>query len=130
MREYFRQLISKELSPTKETIEAIVDGLLNLGDVVSAVSFCQDSFNQFSVLPPYTTHIKIIEFCLARGLVYEAKRHVFFVQQLWKWQPNKYHSEEFCKVMELTQKNPNLSKDALHKLFAHFGESLQDSDFF
>jgi pentatricopeptide repeat protein len=130
MREYFRQLISKELSPTKETIEAVVDGLLNLGDVVSAVSFCQDSFNQYSVLPPYTTHIKIIEFCLARGLVYEAKRHVFFIQQLWKWQPNKYHSEEFCKIMDLTQKNPNLSKEALQNLFAYFGESLEESDFF
>jgi pentatricopeptide repeat protein len=130
MREYFRQLITNGLTPSKETIEAIVDGLLNLGDVVSAVSFCQDSFNQYSVLPPYTTHIKILEFSLARGLVYEAKRHVSFMQQLWKWEPNKYHSEEFCKVMNLTQKNPNLSREALEKLFAYFGETLEDSDFF
>ncbi|KAL3925416.1 MAG: hypothetical protein SGILL_000422 [Bacillariaceae sp.] len=130
MREYFRQLISNGLVPSKESIEAVVDGLLNLGDVVSAISFCQDSFNQYSVLPPYTTHIKILEFSLARGLVYEAKRHVFFIQQLWKWQPNKYHSDEFCKIMELTQKNPNLSKEALEKLFAYFGEKLEDSDFF
>jgi hypothetical protein len=52
------------------------------------------------------------------------------MQQLWKWEPNKYHSEEFCKVMNLTQKNPNLSREALEKLFAYFGETLEDSDFF
>jgi pentatricopeptide repeat protein len=130
MREYFRQMIGNGLLPDKETIQAVVDGLLNLGDVVSAVSFCQDSFNQYSILPPYTTHLKILEFCLARGLVFEAKRHVSFIQQLWKWQPNKYHSEEFCQAMELTQKNPHLSKEALQKLFAYFGEHLDESDFF
>ncbi|KAG7361307.1 PPR: pentatricopeptide repeat domain containing protein [Nitzschia inconspicua] len=130
MREYFRQMIANGLQPSKETIQAVVDGLLNLGDVVSAVSFCQDSFNQYSVLPPYTTHTKILEFSLARGLVYEAKRHVSFIQQLWKWQPNQYHTEEFCTVMRLTQKNPHLSKEALQKLFAYFGEHLDESDFF
>jgi hypothetical protein len=31
----------------------------------------QDCFNQYSVLPPYTTHLKILEFALARGLTYE-----------------------------------------------------------
>lgn len=130
MREYFRQMVASGLHPSKVTIQAVVDGLLNLGDVVSAVSFCQDSFNQYSVLPPYTTHLKILEFSLARGLVYEAKRHVFFLQQLWKWQPNKYHSEEFCRVMELTQKNPQFSKEALQDLFEYFGERLDDSEFF
>lgn len=130
MREYFRQMVASGLQPSKETVQAVVDGLLNLGDVVSAVSFCQDSFNQYSVLPPYTTHLKIVEFSLARGLVYEAKRHVSFLQQLWKWQPNKYHSEGFCRVMELTQKNPQLSKEALRNLFAYFGEHLDDSEFF
>jgi pentatricopeptide repeat protein len=129
-KEYFRQLLSNGLQPTKQTVQAITDGMLNLGDVGTSITFVQDAFNQYSVLPPYTTHLKIIEFALGRNLVYEAKRHVFFIQQLWKWTPNlKYHSPEFCKIMELTQKNPKISRPALEKLFAYFGEELTDSDF-
>lgn len=130
MKDYFRQLLSNNLDPTKETIEAVVDGLLNLGDVGGAITFCQDSFNQHSVLPPYTSHLKILEFTLGRGLVYEAKRHVSFIQQLWKWEKNKYHSDDVVRMMELTQKNPKLSKEALQKMFAYFGEKLNDSDFY
>jgi hypothetical protein len=115
---------------TKETVEAIVGGLLNLGDVASAITVVQDCFNQYSVLPPYTTHLKILEFALGRGLIYEAKRHVYFIQQLWKWESNEYHSKEFIKLVTLTQKNPKLSKEAVQKLFAYFGERLDDSDFF
>ena len=130
IRDYFDQMIAKEIKPTKQTIEAIVHGLLNLGDVHSAITVVQDCFNQHSVLPPYTTHLKILEFALGLGLVYEAKRHVYFIQQLWKWQPNKYHSEEFSRVVEIHQRHPSLSKDALKRLFAYFGERLEDSDFF
>lgn len=130
MREYYRRLLSDGLHPTKETIGAVVDGLLNLGDVGGAITFCQDSFNQHSVLPPYTTHLKILEFTLGRGLVYEAKRHVSFLQQLWKWERNRYHSDDFARLMDLTQKNPKLSKAALQKMFAYFGERLDDSDFY
>lgn len=129
MKEYFNKMHAKNIQPTQHTMEAIVRGLLNLGDVGTAITFVQDCFNQYSVLPPYTTHLKILEVALGRGLVYEAKRHVFVIQQLWKWQRNDYHSEEFCRLMELTQKNPKLSKEALQKLFAYFGESLDDSDF-
>lgn len=130
MREYFDQMLSKGIKPTKETIGAIVNGLLNLGDVSTAITVVQDCFNQHSTLPPYTTHLKILEFALGRGLIFEAKRHVYFIQQLWKWEKNDYHSDEFCKLMELTQKNPKLSKMALQKLFAYFGENLEDSEFF
>lgn len=130
MKTYFNQMLGKGISPTKETVEAIVDGLLNLGDVGSAITLVQDIFNQHSVLPPYTTHLKILEFALGRSLLHEAKRHVYFIQQLWKWEKNSYHSEEFCKVMMLTQKNPKLSREALQKLFAYFGEKLDDNDFF
>lgn len=130
MKEYFNKMHTKNIKPTKETVEAIVRGLLNLGDVATAVTVVQDCFNQYSVLPPYTTHLQILEVALGRGLVYEAKRHVYVIQQLWKWQRNDYHSEEFCRLMDLTQKNPYLSKEALQKLFAYFGESLDESDFF
>lgn len=129
MKSYFNQMLAKGISPTKETVEAIVDGLLNLGDVGSAITLVQDIFNQHSILPPYTTHLKIIEFSLGRSLPHEAKRHVYFIQQLWKWERNAYHTEQFCKLMELTQKNPKLSREALQKLFAYFGEKLDDSDF-
>ena len=130
LREYFDKMLSKDIKPTKETIEGVVNGLLNLGDVATAITVVQDSFNQHSVLPPYTTHLKILEFALGRGLIYEAKRHVYFIQQLWKWERNDYHSDEFSRIMELTQKNPKLSKEALSKLFAYFGERLDDYDFF
>jgi pentatricopeptide repeat protein len=128
-REYFAQMLAKDIKPTKYTIEAIVNGLLNLGDVATAITVVQDCFNQYSILPPYTTQLKILEFALGRGLSYEAKRHVYFIQQLWKWERNDYHSEEFCKMMEMTKKHPKLSKEAMHKLFAYFGEQLEDSDF-
>lgn len=130
IKEYFNKMTSKNISPTAETVEAIVQGLLNLGDVATAITVVQDCFNQYSVLPPYTTHLKILEMALGRGLVYEAKRHIYVIQQLWKWQRNDYHSENFCRLMELTKKNPKLSKEALQRLFAYFGEELDDSDFF
>lgn len=130
IKEYFNKMNAKNIQPTAETVDAIVRGLLNLGDVATAITVVQDCFNQFSVLPPYTTHLKILEVALGRGLVYEAKRHVFVIQQLWKWEPNEYHSEQFCRLMRLTQKNPKLSKEALKKMFGYFGETLDDSTFF
>eukprot|EP00536_Pseudo-nitzschia_multiseries_P008800 jgi/Psemu1/66688/estExt_Genemark1.C_2310007 len=130
MKEYTRQLLSNGLTPTKDTIEASIDSLLNLGDVGNAITLCQDCFNQYSVLPPYTTHLKILEITLGRGLIFEAKRHVSFIQQLWKWEQNKYHSEGFARMLHATQKNPNLSKEALQKMFAYFGYTLDESDFF
>eukprot|EP00980_Cylindrotheca_fusiformis_P004611 scaffold982_cov139-Cylindrotheca_fusiformis.AAC.24 len=129
MNEYFTKMLANNLSPTKETVKAIVDGLLNLGDVGSAITVVQDCFNQHNTLPPYTTHLKILEFALGRGLTYEAKRHVYFIQQLWMWDRNDYHSDEFARLMDLTQRNPKLSKEALQQLFAYFGEKLEDSDF-
>jgi hypothetical protein len=78
----------------------------------------------------YTTHLKIIEFALANGLIFEAKRHVYFVQQLWKWQPSQHHSTKFCSIMEATKRNPKLNKQALQKLFRYYGEDLNDKDFF
>eukprot|EP00934_Nitzschia_sp_Nitz4_P003947 Nitzschia sp. Nitz4//scaffold8_size234185//67504//75292//NITZ4_001248-RA/size234185-processed-gene-0.151-mRNA-1//-1//CDS//3329559779//3937//frame0 len=126
MKDYFGKMSANGVEPTKETVAAIVQGLLNLGDIPTAISVVQDCFNQYSVVPPYTTHLKILEFALARGLVYEAKRHVFVIQQLRKWERNDYHTEEFARVMELTKKNPKLSNEALQQLFAYFGETLKD----
>lgn len=130
MKEYTRQLLSNGIDPNKQTIEAIIDSLLNLGDVGAAITICQDYFNQYSALPPYTTHLKILEITLGRGLVFEAKRHVSFIQQLMKWERNNYHTEEFCRVVELTQRNPSLSREALQHIFSYFGYKLEDSDFF
>ena len=129
MKEYFIKMNSKNIQPTKETVDAIVTGLLNLGDVTTAITFVQDCFNQYSIVPPYTTHLKILEMSLGRGLVYEARRHVFVIRQFMEWKSNEYHSKEFCKIMDLTQKNPKLSKEALQKLFLYFGEKLDDADF-
>jgi pentatricopeptide repeat protein len=167
----------------KYTVQAMADGLLNIGDVSGASSIVQVRFvaiftlihcsalcsnphskqclsnrtfsintmlfhrklvvfyriclilqvHLLTVCAPhhsYTTHLKIIEFALANGLIFEAKRHVYFVQQLWKWQPSQHHSESFCNVMEATKRNPKLNKDALQRLFRYFGEELNERDFF
>mmetsp|Transcript_23104 Transcript_23104/g.43998 ORF Transcript_23104/g.43998 Transcript_23104/m.43998 type:complete len:604 (+) Transcript_23104:611-2422(+) len=128
-QEYYNKMLSAGLKPDAFTVRAIVDGLLNVGDVQGAVTVVQDFFNQHSILPPYTTHSKILELCLGRDLIYEAKRYVYFIQQLWRWEPNQYHEESFVKLMKATQRNTQLQKPALQKLFAYFGEELTDDDF-
>ena len=129
-RYYHKMLNEDNLEPDAFTVRAIVDGLLNLADAPAAVTVVQDFFNQHSVLPPYTTHCKILEFCLARGMIYEAKRYVYFIQQLWHWKPvENYHSKKFIQLMSATQHNTQLQKPALQKLFAYFGETLDDRDF-
>jgi pentatricopeptide repeat protein len=131
MREYYHQMISKNIDPSLKTVQCIVDGLLNLGDVAGAITVVQDFFNQHSVLPPVATHLKLLEFALGLGMTYEAKRHVYFIQQLWKWQPHyKYDSKNFIYYMKAYQQDRRISKDALKHLFVYFGESLEDSDFF
>ena len=110
--------------------QALVDGYLNSGDISGAVTLVQDMFNQHHILPPYTAHLKIIEFALGNDLVYEAKRQVYFIQQLWKYSPREGDSEEFRKVVFLTQKNHKLSETSLKQLFAYFGEELSDEEFF
>jgi hypothetical protein len=107
----------------------LVDGYLNTGDISGAITILQDVFNQHQVLPPYTTHLKIIEFALGYDLLFEAKRHVYFIQQLLKWKPSDHHSDNFRKLMLLTQSNPKLSKAAIQRLFHYFGEALDDDEF-
>lgn len=121
---------NKSVPISKYTIEAMVDGMLNMGDIAGAITFVQDVLTQHSRLPPYTSHLKIIEYALASDLPYEAKRHVYLLQQVWRWEPNEYHDPASVKEMELIQKNPKLSKISIQKLFAFFGERLEDSDFF
>ncbi|CAB9500675.1 expressed unknown protein [Seminavis robusta] len=133
MRKYYQQMISQphNLTPSYYTVQCIVEGLLNLGDVAGAISVMQDFFNQHSVLPPVTTQLKILEFALGLDMVYEAKRHVYFIQQLWKWQPHyKYEEDAFIYFMKTYQQDPRLSKEALQHLFVYFGEKLEESDFF
>ena len=110
--------------------KSLVDGHLNAGDVSGAVTLTQDLFNQYKLLPPYTTHLKIIEFALGSDLLYEAKRQVYFIQQLWKWQPGDHDDKNLRNLMYATQRNPKLSKRSLMGLFAYFGEELKEEDFF
>ena len=83
----YADLLAAGLSPDAWTVRAVLDGLVNGGDLSGAVTATQDFFNQHGVLPPYTTHLKVLEFCLATDLVHEAVRHVYFIQEyIWKWQ--------------------------------------------
>ena len=130
LKEYLINMTNKRVLITKFTVEAMADGFLNVGDISGASSMVQDIFNQHETLPPYTTHLKIIEFALSNGLIFEAKRHVYFLQQLWKWQPSQHHDARFIGMIETTRRNPKLSKQALQKMFKYFGEELVDDDFF
>lgn len=130
MKEILTTMTNNDIALDKYTVQALADGYLNSGDISGAISVVQDMFNQHHILPPYTTHLKIIEFALGNDMVYEAKRHVYFIQQLWKYSPRPNDSEQFQKVMFLTQKNPKLSETSLKRLFAYFGEELTDADFF
>jgi pentatricopeptide repeat protein len=130
LKELLVRMTNRRVPIDKYTVQAISDGLLNVGDISGASTAVQDIFNQHDTLPPYTTHLKIIEFALSNGLIFEAKRHVYFIQQLWKWQPSPVHDNKFCEIMKATQRNPKLSKEALQKLFRYFGEELRDEDFF
>jgi pentatricopeptide repeat protein len=130
LKEYLVRMTNKRVPIDKYTVQAIADGLLNVGDISGASTMVQDIFNQHNTLPPYTTHLKIIEFALSNGLIFEAKRHVYFIQQLWKWQPSPHDEKRFRDVMNATKHNPKLSKEALQKLFRYFSEELQDEDFF
>mmetsp|Transcript_11664 Transcript_11664/g.28312 ORF Transcript_11664/g.28312 Transcript_11664/m.28312 type:complete len:626 (+) Transcript_11664:62-1939(+) len=129
-QEIYLKMHNFGLEPDETTVHAIVDGLLNAGDSHGSITVVQDFFNQHSVLPPLWMHYKILELCLGQGLAYEAKRYVYFIQQLWKWEPNQYHDPKFVETMRAVQKSPGLQKEALQKLFAYFGEELKDSDFF
>jgi len=132
MREILTSMTNNNVPIDSYTVQAISDGFLNVGDIGGAITLVQDSFNQHNVLPPYTTHLKILEFALANDLVFEAKRHVYFIQQLWKWDPSSSPSSsiQFQNILKLTQKNPKLSKVSLQRMFTYFGEELPDSDFF
>ena len=130
LKEYLMSMTNKRVRIDKYTVQAMADGFLNVGDISGASTMVQDIFNQHDTLPPYSTHLKIIEFALSNGLIFEAKRHVYFVQQLWKWEPSKHHDEKFIEIMEATKHNPKLSRESLNRLFRHFHEELRDEDFF
>ena len=130
LKEYLMSMTNKRVRIDKYTVQAMADGFLNVGDISGASTMVQDIFNQHDTLPPYTTHLKIIEFALSNGLIFEAKRHVYFIQQLWKWEPSKHHDKKFIEIMEATKHNPKLSRESLKRLFRHFSEDLRDEDFF
>ena len=133
MQEYYQKMLhDHKLQPDTFTVQALVNGQLNRGDASAAITIVQNCFNQYNILPSYTTHLKLLEFCLATpGLVYEAKRHTYFVvQQLRHWKPSQYHTPSVVRRMERTQRHPQLQWPALQQLFAYFGEQWEgESEF-
>ena len=128
------EMTSKTIKPVPLTVQALVLGHTNSGDLDTAISLIQDMFNQHNILPPHHTHLRVIEIALARGMVYEAKRHVYFLQQLWKWSPphalSKEQSQEIENTIDFYRTSPKMGKDALIKLFRYHGEELTENDFF
>jgi hypothetical protein len=133
----FTEMVQKDatLLLNRQVIAAMVNGMLNTGNIAGAISFIQDVFNQYNILPPYTTHLKLLEMALASTdnkttEPYEAKRHVYFLQQLWRWEPNPYHSKSLRNQVATTKGHIKLSKQALQDMFAYFGHELTEEDFF
>ncbi len=121
---------SSHIEITSHTVKYMVEGMLNRGDVSGATSFVQAAFNQHVVLPPYPVHLQILEMALGLDLEYEARRHVQFIQQMWKWQRNAYHTSRQAQLVRLQQRQRKLSKAALQQLFQYFGYKLPESEFY
>lgn len=118
-------MTNRSIPLDKYTVQALVDGSLNASDVSGAITLVQDILNQHSVLPPYTSHLKIIEFALANDLVFEAKRYLFFLQQLW----NRKENDDKNWELNFAKENPKIGKEALMKLFHYYGAELKEEDF-
>eukprot|EP00548_Thalassiothrix_antarctica_P002852 CAMPEP_0194136454 /NCGR_PEP_ID=MMETSP0152-20130528/6459_1 /TAXON_ID=1049557 /ORGANISM="Thalassiothrix antarctica, Strain L6-D1" /LENGTH=381 /DNA_ID=CAMNT_0038833115 /DNA_START=606 /DNA_END=1751 /DNA_ORIENTATION=+ len=115
MRKLWHQMfVVEQISLNSRLVEAMIDGLLNKANVADSITLCQDVWNQVGVQPPYTTHLKLLEFALANDYIYEARRHVYVLQQIW---------------ISTGEINPKLSKPALSHLFEYFGYELLEEDF-
>jgi pentatricopeptide repeat protein len=127
------EMTNQAIVPNNFTVQGLVQGHTNAGGVDTAISLIQDMFNQHSVLPFYETHLDVMEVALARGMTHEAKRHFFFIQQLWKWAPPHALSEE--RVKEVTdmigfyRNSPRMGKGAMIRFFKYHGVELTDTDF-
>jgi pentatricopeptide repeat protein len=130
LREFLTEMVNKNIHLSEYTVQAIVLGYLNSGDPGGAITLVQDIFNQHNVLPPYTSHLDILEHCLVNDLLFEAKRHVYFIQQVWKFVPPHHMTRDKLIKIKFVQKSPKLGKEALKKLFEYHGETLTDADFF
>lgn len=130
MKKIFTTMNQRNVPLSRHIIRAMVDGYLNASDVAGGITFVQDVFNQYSILPPFNTHLKILEIALGSANPYEATRHVYFLQQLWRFQPNDYHSASLQNQVRSTVQHPSLRKAALQHMFQYFGYRLEEKDFF
>jgi len=95
MNDIYLKMTNKGVKINGYTVQALVDGLLNIGDISGAITLMQDMFNQENVLPPYTSHLKVIEFALGNELVYEAKRQGNCSYRGLVSYMTKHHKREF-----------------------------------
>ena len=129
MKEYFRQVENKGLV-TRSNVRAMVDGMINAGDVAGAITFLQDMYNQYQVIVNHYCHLKVLEVALASDLLWEAERYVTILEQMRLHEVNFALDEpEFCKAMEIFQKDPKTSRESIRKMFAYFGETLDERNF-
>jgi len=136
------------------TVEALSHGYLNAGDIHGAINIIQDVWNQHQVLPRLTTHYKLIEVVLGIGDVYEAKRYVWFLQQIWIWNEqqqslnnnnntnkqqdftNSFNEEQLelsgysTSIQQASILKKKLFKNELKHLFQYFGYDLKDEEDF
>ena len=115
-------MTNKSIPVDKYTVQALVDASLNVADVSGAITFVQDIFNQHTILPPYTSHLKIMEFALSNNMIFEAKRHLYFMRQLWKLNSDQ-------REIIAAQENKKIGKDAFIQLFRYYGHELTEKDF-
>jgi pentatricopeptide repeat protein len=129
MRDYFRHVQNKDLV-TRSNVRAMVDGMINAGDVAGAVTFLQDMYNQYQVVVKHNVHLKVLEVALASDLVWEAERYVTVMEQIRSHEVNfAWDEPDFCRMLETFQKDPRTSRESIRKVFAYFGETLDERNF-
>ena len=129
MKDYFRQVQNKDLV-TRSNVRVMVDGMINAGDVAGAITFLQDMYNQYQIIVNHYCHLKVLEVALASDLIWEAERYVTIMDQIRSHDVNFALDEpDFCRAVEIFQKDPRTSRESLRKLFAYFGETLDERNF-
>jgi hypothetical protein len=129
MRDYFWHVQNKDLV-RRSNVRAMVDGMINAGDVAGAVTFLQDMYNQHQIIVKHNVHLKVLEVALASDLVWEAERYVTVMEQIRSHEVNfAWDEPDFCRMLETFQKDPRTSRESIRKVFAYYGETLDERNF-
>jgi hypothetical protein len=124
----FTSMLNKSIKPTVNIVNAVLLGSLKYHDnEVESIEKAQDLYNQHNVRPSPSVLLKILDKSLKKSNIYEAKRAVAIIQQLY---PDINCSEDVKRssyfhssLGPVTDKQSELllSKDAFFQRFKFYG---------